>query len=98
MKLPGIVNVSGLLDLVPYLIPQYTNTTVTFCSANEEPQVKADYAGGFFGEMQSGKVDNSTRTEAYAVLWSGKMSRVNLTPEALPEKLTQGVNGFFKMD
>lgn len=46
----------GLLDLVPYLIPQYTNTTVTFCSANEEPQVKADYAGGFFGEMQSGKV------------------------------------------
>ena len=67
LKLPGIVNVSGLLDLVPYLIPQYTNTTVTFCSANEEPQVKADYAGGFFGEMQSGKVDNSTRTEAYAV-------------------------------
>ena len=33
LKLPGIVNVSGLLDLVPYLIPQYTNTTVTFCSA-----------------------------------------------------------------
>lgn len=67
LKLPGIVNVSGLLDLVPYLIPQYTNTTVTFCSANEEPQVKADYAGGFFGEVQSGKVDNSKWKEAFAV-------------------------------
>lgn len=67
LKLPGIVNVSGLLDLVPYLTPQYTNTTVTFCSANEEPQVKADYAGGFFGEMQGGKVDNSTLQDKYAV-------------------------------
>ena len=66
LKLPGIVNVSGLLDLVPYLIPQYTNTTVTFCSANEEPQVKADYAGGFFGEMQSGKVDKMCIRDRYS--------------------------------
>lgn len=77
------------MDLVPYLIPQYTNTTVTFCSANEEPQVKADYAGGFFGEMQSGKVDNSTRTEAYAVYGLEKVKGESHAG-ALPEKLTQG--------
>lgn len=67
LKLPGIVNIQGLLDLVPYLTPKYKNTTVTFCSANEDPQVKADYAGGFFGEMQGGKVDNSTLQDKYAV-------------------------------
>ena len=33
----------------------------------KKPQVKVDYARRIFGEMQSGKVDNSTRTEAYAV-------------------------------
>ena len=32
LKLPGIVNVSGLLDLVPYLIPQYTNTCLLYTS------------------------------------------------------------------
>lgn len=67
LKLPGIVDVSGLLDLVPYLTPKYINTTVAFCLANEVPQVKADYAGGFFGEMQSGQVDNSELQEKYAV-------------------------------
>ena len=89
LKLPGIVNVSGLLDLVPYLIPQYTNTTVTFCSANEEPQVKADYAGGF---LEKCKAVRSITVQGQRLMqfmvW--KKSRVNLTPEALPEKLTQG--------
>ena len=67
LKLPGIVKVDSLLNLVPYLLPKYTDTTVTFLSNEEKPQVEGTLAGGFAGEMQSGKVDNSTSTEAYVV-------------------------------
>ena len=65
--LPSIVEVSSLLSAVPYLLPKYTNTTVNFISNGEDPQVEGQYAGGYAGAMQSGKVDNSTSTEAYAV-------------------------------
>lgn len=67
LKLPGILKVSSLLDLVPYLIPKYTDCTVSFISNGEKPQAEAQYAGGFFGAMQSGKVDNSTEGKPYAV-------------------------------
>lgn len=67
LKLPNILEVSSLLDLVPYLIPKYTDCTVSFISNGENPQIKAQYAGGFFGAMQSGKVDNSAEGEPYAV-------------------------------
>lgn len=63
LKLPGILEVRSLLDLVPYLIPEYTACTVSFISNGENPQIKAQYAGGFFGAMQSGKVDNSSEEE-----------------------------------
>ncbi len=67
VKLPGIVDVGSLLKLVPYLLPKYTNTTVTFTSNEGNPQVEGQLAGGFAGEMQSGKVDNSKWKEAFAV-------------------------------
>ena len=67
LKLPGILEVDSLLRLVPYLLPKYTNTTVTFLSNGEKPQVEGTLAGGYAGAMQSGKVDNHTSTEAYAV-------------------------------
>jgi len=67
LKLPGILDVSSLLNLLPYLLPEYTDTTVTFISNEENPQVEAQLAGGFAGAMQSGKVDNSTSQELYAV-------------------------------
>ncbi len=67
LKLPGILDVSSLLNLLPYLLPEYTDTTVTFISNEENPQVEAQLAGGFAGAMQSGKVDNSTSKEPYAV-------------------------------
>ena len=67
LKLPGILEVDSLLNLVPYLLPRYTDTTVTFLSNGENPQVEGQLAGGFAGAMQSGKVDNSTSEEAYAV-------------------------------
>ena len=67
LKLPGIVEVDSLLNLVPYLLPKYTDTTVTFVSNEGGPQVEGQLAGGYAGAMQSGKVDNSTSAEAYAV-------------------------------
>lgn len=67
LKLPGILEVDSLLNLVPYLLPKYTDTTVTFTSNGENPQVEGQLAGGFAGAMQSGKVDNHTSTEAFAV-------------------------------
>ena len=67
LKLPGILEVESLLNLVPYLLPKYTDTTVTFVLNEGGPQVEGQLAGGYVGAMQSGKVDNSTRAEAYAV-------------------------------
>lgn len=67
LKLPGIVKVDSLLNLVPYLLPKYTDTTVTFVSNEGGPQVEGQLAGGYAGAMQSGKVDNSKSAEAYAV-------------------------------
>ena len=67
LKLPGILEVESLLNLVPYLLPKYTDTTVTFVLNEGGPQVEGQLAGGYAGAMQSGKVDNSTSAEAYAV-------------------------------
>lgn len=67
LKLPGILEVDSLLNLVPYLLPKYTDTTVTFVLNEDGPQVEGQLAGGYAGAMQSGKVDNSTSAEAYAV-------------------------------
>ena len=67
LKLPGILEVDSLLNLVPYLLPKYTDTSVTFVSNGEAPQVEGQVAGGYAGAMQSGKVDNSNCKEAYAV-------------------------------
>ncbi len=66
LKLSGILDVSNLLTLVPYLLPEYENCKVEFVSNGENPQVLADYAGGFFGQMDSGKVTNPEQ-EPYAV-------------------------------
>ena len=74
LALSGILDVSNLLTLVPYLLPKYNRCKVIFVSNGENPQVEADYAGGFFGEMNSGKViheviegDGSQKIDPYAV-------------------------------
>ena len=64
---PDIIKVDSLLNAVPYLIPKYINTTVTFMGNGDYPQVEGKLAGGFAGAMQSGKVDNKTSPEAFAV-------------------------------
>ena len=55
----NILKIDGLLSAVPYLIPTFTDSTVTYITNDNQPQVQASYAGGFIGEMQSGQVDNS---------------------------------------
>lgn len=67
LKLPEIADVNSLLKLVPYLIPTYESCTVQYVSNGSEAQVDAQYAGGFFGYMQSGTVDNSQLQELYSV-------------------------------
>ncbi len=47
----------GLLNAVEYLIPSYTNCTVTYVDGG---YVDADIAGGFVADLESGTVDNST--------------------------------------
>lgn len=59
LKLPGLLEVKSLLDLVPYLLPKYINTNVSFIANGSDPQVTGTFAGGYVGSLQSGKVDNS---------------------------------------
>lgn len=70
--LGNLVSISNVLTAIPYLIPKFEDTTVTFTSNGEQPQVEGAYAGGFVGELQSGNVDNSSHlqnggTDPYAV-------------------------------
>ncbi len=55
-----LIQADGLLSAVSYMIPKYTDCTVHYVG---EASVQADLAGGFAGDFQSGKVDNSTHTD-----------------------------------
>ena len=57
--LQGVLDLGNLLNLVPHLVSEFKNTTVSYVSNDGQPQVQANYAGGYVGQMQSGKVDNS---------------------------------------
>lgn len=56
----SLIEASNLLGTVGYLIPEYKDCTASYV---EGGFVRADIAGGFAGELQSGKVDNSARAE-----------------------------------
>lgn len=59
----GLIEVSDLLGAVPYLIPDYKYTTVSFVNGG---YVEADVAGGFAGEFQSGRVNQYTSADKKA--------------------------------
>lgn len=65
LTLPGILDVSSLLNLVPYLLPSYKNCQADFVTNGENPQVKGVYAGGFwiYAKRTSGEQRKQT-------LWS----------------------------
>ncbi len=60
------IGVNGLVDAIEYLIPEYINCTVTYVDGGF---VQADYAGGFVADLQSGTVDNSSRTDDYYAVY-----------------------------
>lgn len=59
-SIKSLIETNGLVTAVGYLIPKYTNCTVSFVNGGS---VTADVAGGFAADFQSGTVDNSSRGE-----------------------------------
>ena len=59
-SIKSLIETNGLVSAVGYLIPKYTNCTVSFVNGGS---VTADVAGGFAADFQSGTVDNSSRSE-----------------------------------
>lgn len=50
-----LIQIDNLLNAVGYLVPNYTNVDVSFINGGS---VKADIAGGFAGDFQSGELQN----------------------------------------
>lgn len=65
----NLVEINGLLKAVPYFVTDCTNCYVSYAVGNDavEPQVTANSAGGFIGEMYSGSLNNSTLNIPYIV-------------------------------
>lgn len=65
-SIKSIIETNGLVNAIGYLIPKYTNCTVSFVNGGS---VAADVVGGFAADFQSGTVDNSSRgtNDYYAV-------------------------------
>lgn len=62
----SLLEANGLVNAIGYLIPSYTNCTVSYVDGGS---VTGDVAGGFAADFQSGTVDNSSRgaNDFYAV-------------------------------
>ncbi|GDZ04636.1 cell surface protein [Bifidobacteriaceae bacterium MCC01992] len=77
----GLLSVNDLLGAVPYLIPSYTYTTVTYVNGG---YVEGDIAGGYAGNFQSGKVNQFSETDLKNdSTLAGVQSRVQTNPVAV---------------
>lgn len=56
----GLLNINGLVGAVPYMIPKYKVTYVTYVNGGE---VTADIAGGYAGSFESGEVNKFDKDE-----------------------------------
>lgn len=65
-EVKSLIEANGLLNAISYLIPRYTNCTVSYVDGGS---VTADVAGGFTADFQSGVVNNYERgaDDYYAV-------------------------------
>lgn len=65
-QVKSLIEANGLVTAISYLIPSYTNCTVSYVNGGS---VTGDVAGGFTADFQSGTVDNSSReaNDFYAV-------------------------------
>lgn len=68
-----LLQVNGLVTAIAYLIPSYTNCTVSYVDGGS---VAGDVAGGFTADFQSGTVNNQARGENdyYAVYNLGSVN------------------------
>ena len=77
----GLLSVNDLLGAMPYLIPSYTDTTVTYVNGG---YVEGDIAGGYAGNFQSGKVNQFSETDLKNdSTLAGVQSRVQTNPVAV---------------
>lgn len=62
----SLLEANGLVNAIGYLIPSYTNCTVSYVNGGS---VTGDVAGGFAADFQSGTVNNQSREDGnyYAV-------------------------------
>lgn len=65
-QVKSLIEANGLVTAISYLIPSYTNCTVSYVDGGS---VTGDVAGGFTADFQSGTVNNQARGESdyYAV-------------------------------
>lgn len=69
----SLIEANSLVNAIGYLIPSYTNCTVSYVNGGS---VTGDIAGGFTADFQSGTVNNQTRGESdyYAVYNLGSVN------------------------
>lgn len=69
----SLIEANGLVNAIGYLIPSYTNCTVSYVNGGS---VTGDIAGGFTADFQSGTVNNQARGENdyYAVYNLGSVN------------------------
>lgn len=58
----SLLEAKGLVNAIGYLIPSYTNCTVSYVNGGS---VTGDVAGGFAADFQSGTVNNQSRGDGY---------------------------------
>ena len=77
----GLLSVNDLLGAMPYLIPSYTDTTVSYVNGG---YVEGDIAGGYAGNFQSGKVNQFDKKDLENdPTLAGVQSRVQANPWAV---------------
>lgn len=81
----NLIKIDGLLKAVPYFVTDCTNCYVSYAVGNDavEPQVTANSAGGFIGEMYSGSLNNSTLNIPYVVDQGNSDARVGKPTDAV---------------
>lgn len=62
-----LLEANGLVNAIGYLIPSYTNCTVSYVNGGS---VTGDVAGGFAADFQSGTVNNQVRENDYYAVYN----------------------------
>ena len=62
-----LLQINGLVTAIAYLIPSYTNCTVSYVDGGS---VTGDIAGGFTADFQSGTVNNQVRENDYYAVYN----------------------------